>query len=96
MRAVVSLPDPNAETISLKKMEEGIAAVLKFSGKPTEDVVLEKEKLLRSSLIRDGLKPKTGCMLARYNDPGRTWSFVLVCCSNLARSMLLILRCIYP
>lgn len=72
-----SLPDPNAETISLKKMEEGIAAVLKFSGKPTEDVVREKEKLLRSSLIRDGLKPKTGCMLARYNDPGRTWSFVL-------------------
>ncbi|KAK9947633.1 hypothetical protein M0R45_003248 [Rubus argutus] len=72
-----SLPDPNAETISLKKMEEGIAAVLKFSGKPTEDVVREKEKWLRSSLIRDGLKPKTGCMLARYNDPGRTWSFVL-------------------
>jgi hypothetical protein len=83
------LPDPNAETISLKKMEEGIAAVLKFSGKPTEDVVREKEKLLRSSLIRDGLKPKTGCMLARYNDPGRTWSFVLVCCSN---SILPILR----
>ncbi|XP_061992990.1 uncharacterized protein LOC133710870 [Rosa rugosa] len=72
-----SLPDPNAETISLKKMEEGIAAVTKFSGKPTEDVVREKEKLLRASLIRDGLKPKAGCMLARYNDPGRTWSFIL-------------------
>ncbi|XP_050375387.1 uncharacterized protein LOC126792915 [Argentina anserina] len=72
-----SLPDPNADTISLKIMEEGIAAVIKFSEKPTEDVVREKEKLLRASLIRDGLKPKAGCMLARYNDPGRTWSFIL-------------------
>lgn len=76
---MASLPDPNAETISLKKMEEGIAAVIKFSGKPTEDVVREKENLLRASLIRDGLKPKAGCMLARYNDPGRTWSFIMVC-----------------
>ena len=78
-----SLPDPNQETISLKKVEEGIAAVVKFSGKPTEDIVREKEKALRASLIRDDLKPKEGCSLARYNDPGRTWSFILVCCSNL-------------
>ncbi|CAN4094336.1 unnamed protein product [Withania somnifera] len=44
------------------------------SGKPTDDVVREKEKQLRSSLIRDGLKPHSGCMLARYNDPGLTWT----------------------
>jgi DNA gyrase inhibitor GyrI len=73
-----SLPDPNQETISLRKVEGGIAAVLKFSGRATEDTVQEKEKALRSSLINDGLKPKTGCLLARYNDPGRTWSFVMV------------------
>ncbi|KAM1155315.1 hypothetical protein ACFX2B_025987 [Malus domestica] len=74
---ISSLPDPNQETISLKKVEEGIAAVVKFSGKPTEDIVHEKEKALCASLIRDGLKPKEGCALARYNDPGRTWSFIL-------------------
>lgn len=60
-------------------MEGGIAAVLKFSGRVSEDIVKEKEKLLRSSLINDGLKPKAGCLLARYNDPGRTWSFIMVC-----------------
>ncbi|TQD83680.1 hypothetical protein C1H46_030755 [Malus baccata] len=64
---ISSLPDPNQETISLKMVEEGIAAVVKFSGKPTEDIVREKEKALH----------------ARYNDSGRTWSFILVCCSNL-------------
>lgn len=72
------LPDPNQEGISLRKVEEGIFAVSKFSGKPTEDVVCAKEKQLRSNLIKDGLKPKMGCLLARYNDPGRTWSFTTV------------------
>ncbi|XP_008242705.1 PREDICTED: uncharacterized protein LOC103341005 isoform X1 [Prunus mume] len=74
---ISSLPDPNQETIRLKKVEGGAAAVLKFSGKPTEEIVREKEKVLRSNLIRDGLKPKNGCLLARYNDPGRTKSFVM-------------------
>lgn len=74
-----SLPAPSKEGISLRKTEGGIAAAIKFSGKPTDDVVREKEKQLRSSLIRDGLKPRSGCMLARYNDPGRTWKFIMVC-----------------
>ncbi|OMO80904.1 Geminivirus AR1/BR1 coat protein [Corchorus capsularis] len=73
-----SLPVPSQETVKLRKVEGGIAAALKFSGKPTEEIVHEKEKELRSSLMRDGLKPKKGCMLARYNDPGRTWSFTML------------------
>lgn len=72
-----SLPAPNEETVSLREVGGGFAAVLKFSGKPTEDLVLEKEKELRRSLLRDGLKPKKGCLLARYNDPGRTWNFIM-------------------
>ncbi|MED6132605.1 hypothetical protein PIB30_020615 [Stylosanthes scabra] len=72
-----SLPDPNQESVSLRKIEGGIAAVLKFSGKPTEDIVCEKERTLRSNVIKDGLKPQMGCLLARYNDPGRTWSFIM-------------------
>ncbi|KAK4604299.1 hypothetical protein RGQ29_012696 [Quercus rubra] len=72
---ISSSPDPNQETISLRKVEGGIVAVLKFSGRATEDVVREKEKALRSSLINDGLKTKTGCLLTQYNDPGQTWSF---------------------
>ncbi|XP_010688101.2 uncharacterized protein LOC104902117 [Beta vulgaris subsp. vulgaris] len=72
-----SLPDPNQETLSLRKVEGGIAAALKFSGKPTEDIVRQKERELRDSLIRDGLKPRKGCSFARYNDPGRTWEFIM-------------------
>ncbi|KAK6135507.1 hypothetical protein DH2020_030760 [Rehmannia glutinosa] len=77
-----SLPAPNQEEISLREVEGGIAAVSKFSGKPTEDIVREKEKALRSNLIRDGLKTKAGCLLARYNDPGRTWTFTMNCPSD--------------
>ncbi|XP_020550922.1 uncharacterized protein LOC105166498 [Sesamum indicum] len=72
-----SLPAPNQAEINLRKVEGGIAAVSKFSGKPIEDIVQEKEKALRANLIKDGLKPTTGCVLARYNDPGRTWSFTM-------------------
>uniref|UniRef100_A0A2P2M7K0 SOUL heme-binding family protein n=2 Tax=Rhizophora mucronata TaxID=61149 RepID=A0A2P2M7K0_RHIMU len=76
-RDLSSLPPPSQETISLRKVEKGIAAVIKFSGNPTEEVVREKEKALRSSLLAAGLKPKMGCLLARYNDPGRTWIFIM-------------------
>ncbi|KAK9101881.1 hypothetical protein Sjap_019135 [Stephania japonica] len=72
-----SLPNPSKETVSLRNVDSGIAAALKFSGKPTEERVIEKEKLLRAALLKDGLKPKEGFMLARYNDPGRTWSFIM-------------------
>ncbi|PPR80731.1 hypothetical protein GOBAR_AA39979 [Gossypium barbadense] len=75
---ISSLPDPSQETVKLRKVEGEVAAALKFSGKPTEDVVREKEKALRSNLMKDGLKPRIGCMLARYNDPGRTWSFTML------------------
>lgn len=76
-RQLSELPEPLLEGVKLKKAEENIAAVTKFSGKPIEEAVLEKENFLRSSLIRDGIWPKPGCMLARYNDPGRTWSFIM-------------------
>ncbi|KAJ6862873.1 heme-binding-like protein [Populus alba x Populus x berolinensis] len=56
-----SLPNPNQETISIRRVEGGIAAVDKFSGKPTEAIVYQKEKALRSCLLKDGLKPKMGC-----------------------------------
>ncbi|GAB4832915.1 hypothetical protein Ancab_006934 [Ancistrocladus abbreviatus] len=76
-KELTSLPDPDLESVSLREVGGGIAAVLKFSGKPTENIVLEKEKALRASVLRDGLRPKEGCLLSRYNDPGRTWSFIM-------------------
>ncbi|VAI89421.1 unnamed protein product [Triticum turgidum subsp. durum] len=64
-----SLPAPNTEAVTLRKVEGGIAAVKKFSGRIEEEIVTKKEKGLRSQLLKDGLKPQQGCMLARYNDP---------------------------
>jgi hypothetical protein len=61
----------------LRKVDGGIAAVKKFSGRPKEEIVLQKEKDLRSQLLKDGLKPQRGCLLARYNDP-RSQSFLMV------------------
>ncbi|KAG6587902.1 hypothetical protein SDJN03_16467, partial [Cucurbita argyrosperma subsp. sororia] len=65
------------DTMSIREMEGGIGAVLKFSGDPTEDMAQQKAKELRCSLKKDGLNPINGCLLARYNDSGRTWSFVM-------------------
>ncbi|OVA00523.1 SOUL heme-binding protein [Macleaya cordata] len=72
-----SLKDPKGEELSLRKFEDGFAIVSKFSGKPTEEIVCENEKRLRRAVLRDGLKPKEGFLLGRYNDPGRTWSFMM-------------------
>ncbi|XP_047311097.1 uncharacterized protein LOC124914562 [Impatiens glandulifera] len=74
-KEISSLPNPDEEAIKLRKVEGGIAAVVKFSGKPIEDDVLDIEKQLRSKLVNDGLKPEPGCLFARYNDPGRTPSY---------------------
>ncbi|KAL1547980.1 hypothetical protein AAHA92_16275 [Salvia divinorum] len=72
-----SLQALNEAEVSLRKADGGIAAVLKFSGKPDEEIFQAKEKALRRNLARDGLRGKEGCLLARYNDPRRTWSFVM-------------------
>lgn len=91
---LTSLPIPNQETVRLREVEGGIAAVMKFSGKPTEDIVREKEKILRSNIINDGLNPQPGCLLARYNDPGRTWSFIMVCYKTYLSVLNWFLLCI--
>lgn len=62
---------------NVRKVEGGFAAVVKLSGKPSEDVVRLKERLLRSNLAKDGLKPRLGYFLSRCNDHGGTWSFIV-------------------
>ncbi|KAG6428451.1 hypothetical protein SASPL_112703 [Salvia splendens] len=44
------LPALNEAEVSLRKVEEGIAAVLKFSGKADEEIFRDKEKSLRQNL----------------------------------------------
>ncbi|KAI5074360.1 hypothetical protein GOP47_0010321 [Adiantum capillus-veneris] len=68
-----SLPAPLPGTANLREVSGGIIAAIKFTGETTEELVRSKERELRSALNIDGLHPKPGFMLARYNDPGRTW-----------------------
>ncbi|ONK72061.1 uncharacterized protein A4U43_C04F15280 [Asparagus officinalis] len=74
------LADPTTGTVKLIKVEGGIVATMKFSRKITEELVRNKEKELRFALLKAGLKPQSpsGCMLACYNDPIRSWSFLTV------------------
>ncbi|WOL09202.1 hypothetical protein Cni_G17955 [Canna indica] len=72
-----NLPSPTVDEVNLRKVEGGVAAVTKFSGKPTEAIVTNKERELRSAILKDGLNAQQGCLLARYNDPNSTYSFMM-------------------
>ena len=51
-------------------MEEGgWVAATTFSGLPLDFEVTEAERKLRAALLLDGLQPRPGFKLARYNDP---------------------------
>ncbi|KAG0620713.1 hypothetical protein M758_4G237700 [Ceratodon purpureus] len=67
------LPAPEVEDVKIQQMDKRVAAVLRFNGKPTLEVVEEKKKILEQALKKDGLKMKGTFGLARYNDPGQTW-----------------------
>lgn len=71
-----NLPEPLIDAVQLKEVSGGFMAAIKFSGEATEELVKKMEQSLRSALTADGLDPKPGFTLARYNDPGRTWSFI--------------------
>ncbi|KAL0559404.1 hypothetical protein IC582_004013 [Cucumis melo] len=65
--------------MKLRNKEGGIAAVLNFSGKATEEMVKNKAKELRHYLKKDGLRSvnNNSCLLVRYNNSNQTWSFAM-------------------
>lgn len=71
------LPAPLVDSVKLREMPGGFMAAMRFSGLANEEEVMKMEKLLRSAITADGLNAKEGFMVARYNDPGRTWSFIM-------------------
>jgi hypothetical protein len=73
-----SVPSPLSEEVKVKPVEKTFAAVIKFSGEADEATVKDKEGTLRAALIANKLEPEDGFLLARYNDPGRTWTFFRV------------------
>jgi hypothetical protein len=72
------LPLPLSEQVKVQQVERRAVAAIRFNGKPTEDLVKEKAKILTEELAKDGLRQKGGIVLARYNDPGRTFPLFMV------------------
>ena len=53
-----------------RKVQKGaVVAALTFPGLPFDWEVTAAERQLRGTLLLDGLKPRAGYRLARYNDP---------------------------
>jgi hypothetical protein len=72
------LPVPLSGQVKVQQVEGRAVAAIRFNGKPTEDLVQEKAKILTEELAKDGLRQKGGILLARYNDPGRTFPLFMV------------------
>lgn len=61
---IFQVVDSNGNNLSRTTSFNDVAAVIKFSGKPTDNIFLKKEKKLRSTLLKHGLKPTSACSLA--------------------------------
>ncbi len=72
------MPVPLSEQVKVQQVERKAVAAIRFNGKPTEDLVQEKAKILTEELAKDGLRQKGGIVLARYNDPGRNFPLFMV------------------
>jgi SOUL heme-binding protein len=55
--------------IERKLQPDKVVAAGQFGGLPLDWEVTEAERKLRAALLLDGLRPKDGYQLARYNDP---------------------------
>ena len=51
-------------------VEGAVRAAASFAGFASDEDAAAQEARLRSALLRDGLRPRPGFQLARYNDPG--------------------------
>ena len=47
-----------------------VRAAASFAGIASDEDAAQQEARLRTALLRDGLSPRPGFQLARYNDPG--------------------------
>lgn len=64
-----TLPQPDNKDIRFREVEDHNAAVIRFSGHSHEPRVREKISLLEEWMRVNGLVPKSGFRLARYDPP---------------------------
>jgi len=65
-----ALPAPLERTVQRSTVPGAVRAVVSFAGIASDADAAAQEARLRAALLRDGLRPRAGFQLARYNDPG--------------------------
>jgi len=65
-----ALPTPVERTVQRAAVAGAVRAAVSFAGFASDDDAAAQEARLRAALLRDGLQPRPGFALARYNDPG--------------------------
>ena len=63
------LPQPNSQNVTLKKVNLGRTAVLRFGGWATEERASKYKDKLRDLLAANGYTPNGTFMVAQYNSP---------------------------
>ena len=63
------LPQPNSQNVTLKKVNLGRTAVLRFGGWATEERASKYKNKLRDLLAANGYTPNGTFMVAQYNSP---------------------------
>lgn len=63
------LPAAADGSVQVRREQRRIVAAIKFPGIATNEDTVSAERELRAALLRDGLRPRAGYSLARYNDP---------------------------
>ncbi len=64
-----NLPEPRSSSVKLREVRAHKAAVITFSGNPTEKIMKEKTAALLSYLQRDGKRTRSEPQEAFYNPP---------------------------
>jgi hypothetical protein len=64
-----TLPEPEDRRIKFKEVENQRTAVLRFSGRVKEKLAREKIQELKNWLQKNDIKPKSGFIVAQYNNP---------------------------
>lgn len=64
-----SLPKPNNSAVRLREVEEGLYAVIRFSGFTTQSAIEDRSAQLRQWIQAKAWTALGGPQIARYNDP---------------------------
>lgn len=63
------IPEPNNPSLKVKKINQGLFAVIRYSGTSNREKEVKMNKKLEEWIIKSGYKKESEYMLASYNPP---------------------------